>query len=55
MRFVIRYGYGTMYMISKRNHKRFLHFVRFTHFGLREGEMTHGGASPHWILRLRTS
>ena len=40
MRFVIRYGYGTMYMISKRNHKRFLHFVRYTHFGLREGEMT---------------
>ena len=40
MRFVIRYGYGTMYMISKRKHKRFLHFVRFTHFGLREDEMT---------------
>lgn len=34
MRFVIRYGYGTMYMISKRNHKRFLRY------GLREREMT---------------
>ena len=34
MRFVIRYGYGTMYMISKRKHKRFLHY------GLREDEMT---------------
>ena len=34
MRFVIRYGYGTIYMISKRNHKRFLHY------GLREDEMT---------------
>ena len=40
MHFVIRYGYGTIYMISKRKHKRFLHFVRYTPFGLREGEMT---------------
>ena len=40
MRFVIRYGYGTIYMISKRKLKSFLRFVRFTHFGLREDRMT---------------
>lgn len=34
MRFVIRYGYGTMYMISKRKHKRFLRY------GIREDRMT---------------
>lgn len=36
MRFVIRYGYGTIYMtqISQRKHKRSLHY------GLREGEIT---------------
>ena len=63
MRFVIRYGYGTIYMISKRKHKRFLHY------GLRESEMTNkmsrrleqretetsqpyknSSASPHGIL-----